>query len=137
MQRLTIIAKNRPGLLADVMTLLASNDINVRDVVAEGYSNEGIVHLAVDQLDPALELLTEAGYTTVTDDVLLARIEDFPGSLALISRRPANANLDVRAVSMIQRKEGSAIVAISTNDNTRVSDVLGRDLIAPGRVLID
>ena len=88
-------------------------------------------------MDPALELLTEARYTTLTEGVLLARIEDFPGSLALISRRPANANLDVRAVSMIQRKEGSAIVAISTNDNTRVSDVLGRDLIAPGRVLID
>ena len=137
MQRLTIIAKNRPGLLADVMTLLASNDINVRDVVAEGYSDEGIVHLAVDQLDPALELLTEAGYTTVTDDVLLARIEDFPGSLALLSRRLANANIDVRALSMIQRKEGSAIVAISTNDNARVAEVLGRDLIAPGRVLID
>ncbi len=137
MQRLTIIAKNRPGLLADVMTLLASNDLNVRDVVAEGHSEEGIVHLAVDQLDPALELLTEAGYTTVTDDVLLARIEDFPGSLALLSRRLADANIDVRALSMIQRKEGSAIVAISTNDNARVAEVLGRDLIAPGRVLID
>lgn len=134
MQRLTVIAKNRPGLLADLMSLLAANNINVRDVVAEGFSNEGIVHLTVDQLDAGLEVLTDAGYKTVTDDILLARIEDFPGSLALLSRRLADAAIDVRAMSMIQRKEGSAIVAISSNDNARVIEILGPDLIAPARL---
>ena len=78
----------------------------------------------VERVDEALAALTSAGYHAVTEDVLLARIEDRPGALAQLSRRLMEANLDIRGLNMVKRNDGWAVVAIATNDNLRARSVL-------------
>ncbi|HLI95214.1 MAG TPA: ACT domain-containing protein [Candidatus Baltobacteraceae bacterium] len=73
MQRITVVVQNRPGLLAEITELLASKDLSISSIVAESVGSQGVLRIA-------------CGYHAVTEDVLLARVEDKPGALAQLSR---------------------------------------------------
>ena len=124
MQRITVVVQNRPGLLAEITELLAATGLSISSIVADSVGTQGILHLEVEQADEALAVLTSAGYNAVSEDVLLARIEDRPGALAQLSRRLMEAQLDIRGLNMVQRNDGWAVVAIATNDNARARGVL-------------
>lgn len=127
LQRITVVSHNRPGVLAEVTELLAGKGISISSIVAQSYGTDGVMHIDLDAKDEdtALAALTAGGYHAVTEDVLLARIEDRPGALAQLSRRLSEANLDVRGLNMVQRDGGWAVVAIATSNN-----VLARELLA-------
>lgn len=124
MQRITVVVQNRPGLLAEITEMLAATGLSISSIVADSVGTQGILHLEVEQADEALAVLTSAGYNAVSEDVLLARIEDRPGALAQLSRRLMEAQLDIRGLNMVQRNDGWAVVAIATNDNARARGVL-------------
>ena len=124
MQRITVVVPNRPGLLAEITELVAQGGLSISSIVADAFGSQGVVHIDLDRADDALALLTSAGYNAVTQDVLLARIEDRAGALAELARRLMEAQLDIRGLNMVQRNDGWAVVAISTNDNARASRIL-------------
>lgn len=124
MQRITIVVQNRPGLLAEVAELLAAKGLSINSIVADSVGAQGVLHLEVERADEALAALTAAGYNAVSEDVLLARIEDRPGALAQLSRRLMEARLDIRGLNMVRRDEGWAVVAIATDNNARAREVL-------------
>lgn len=130
-QRITLVSHNRPGVLAEVTELLAGKGISISSIVAEAYGTDGVMHIDLDARDEdaALAALTAGGYHAVTEDVLLARIEDRPGALAQLSRRLSEANLDVRGLNMVQRDDGWAVVAIATSDNARAREVLSTEAL--------
>lgn len=131
MQRITVVTHNRPGVLAEITELLAAKGISIASIVAEAYGNDGVMHIDLDAADQdkALGELTAMGYQAVTEDVLLARIQDRPGALAELARRLRDANLDVRGLNMVQRDDGWAVVAIASSDNVRARGVLGVDAL--------
>ncbi|HEY9181524.1 MAG TPA: ACT domain-containing protein [Candidatus Baltobacteraceae bacterium] len=129
MQRITVIVQNRPGSLAEIAELLASKGLSISAIVAEAVGAQGVLRIDVERVDEALAILTSAGYNAVTEEVLLARIEDRPGALAHLSRRLMEAGLDIRGLNMVQRADGWAVVAIATNDNARARTVLSADAI--------
>jgi hypothetical protein len=124
LQRITVVVHNRPGLLAEITELLASKGLSITSIVAESHGADGVLHMGVERVDEALAVLTAAGYHAVSEDVLLARIEDRPGALAQLSRRLMEAQLDIRGLNMVQRNDGWAVVAISTSDNARARGLL-------------
>lgn len=124
MQRITVVVHNRPGLLAEITELLASKGLSITSIVAQSHGADGVLHLGAQRVDEALAVLTAAGYHAVTEDVLLARVEDRPGALAQLSRRLMEAQLDIRGLNMVQRNDGWAVVAIATSDNARARGVL-------------
>lgn len=129
MQRITVIAPNRPGLLAEITELLASKALSISSIVADSVGTQGVLHIDLEPADQALAVLTSAGYNAVTEDVLLVRVEDRPGALAHLSRRLMDAQLDIRGLNMVQRNDGWAVVAIATSDNARAREILSADAI--------
>jgi len=128
-QRITVVAPNRTGVLAEVTDVLARKGISISSISADTLGSEGLIHIDLEDADPAVAALTAAGYQTVTEDVLLARIADKPGAVAELSRRLLDARLDIRALNMVQRQEGWAVIAVSTNDNAAARKVLAGDAI--------
>lgn len=125
MRNIRVVVPNRPGLLAELTEVLASRGIDIAQIVVETHDAGAVVRMQVEDEDAALGVLTDAGYHAVSDDVLLARIEDRPGSLAALSRRLADARLDIRSLHHVRRESGFALVAVSTDDNARARELLG------------
>lgn len=129
MKQITIIADDRPGVMAQVSEALASAGINIDSFDAETIENSAIMILTVDQYDHALKILQRIpNIKAITEDAILIRLKDEPGALAQISRRFSDAGISLRSVRIVQRDRDFSIVAISTarteDAMELVSDVL-------------
>ncbi|MCR4337216.1 MAG: ACT domain-containing protein [Candidatus Omnitrophica bacterium] len=128
MKEISIVAENRPGVLADVTDLMAKNKINIDEIEAETIGNMGVIVMAVQQYDLALKVLRDAGFQAVTEDSLLIKLKDEPGALARIALRFKEANINIRGMHIVRRDSGYSIVAISAERSEEakklVKDVL-------------
>ena len=128
MKQITIVTESRRGLTADIAGLLAEEGINIETLDAEEVEGADVVTLTVDRYNRALAALRDGGYPAVTEDALLVRIEDEPGALAKVAVRFKEADIPVRSIRIIRRRNGFGIVAIST-ERTEAAKELVRDLL--------
>ena len=62
MNRITVIAKNEVGVIADISRALADAEINIETISAEGLDDHGTVTLTTDAQDAALRVLAECRF---------------------------------------------------------------------------
>ena len=129
MQRITVVSPNRTGVLAEVTEVLARKNISIDSIAADTIGTQGLIHIDLEHADSAIAALTAAGYQTVAEEVLLARIADRPGAVAELSRRLLDARVDIRALNLVQRNDGWAVIAISTSDNAAARRIIASEAI--------
>ncbi|MBK1827030.1 ACT domain-containing protein [Haloferula rosea] len=118
---------NQPGQLAVLTRLLGDGGVDIRSLDADQAEGQdfGIIRIVVDRYDEALQLLRDAGYAPVTEDALLIRAPDEPGSLARVAARFSDAGINVKSLHILHRQEGESLVSLVTDDNE-----LARDTVA-------
>lgn len=126
MKKIMIPLASEPGQLAALTQLMASGNVDIRSIDAqqESGSNFGVVRLVVNRYDDALQLLREAGYSPVTEDALLIRAKDEPGSLAKIAVRFSDAGMNVKSLHILHRDDGESLVSLVTDDNIAARKVV-------------
>ena len=129
MKRVTVIGRDHPGLLADISELLANAGLDIRDVVAQQAAEDCFLTLLLSDHDLGLRVLTEAGYKTVSEEVVLIRIEDKPGALAQVARVLADNDIGLRVISMVHEGEDHNAVAISSSNNDGVRALFRDQLV--------
>ncbi len=128
MKQLAIVTEDKPGIVADISTVLANQNINIESIDAEATKSHGVIILSVDKYDEALRALNEASFKVYTEDTIVVEIPDEPGALAKIARRFKDADLNMRSIRIIKREEGNSVVAIAT-DHTKETIKLVEDCI--------
>jgi len=129
MKILTIIERSRPGLLAEVTTLLESRQVNVDHVSGETVNDQAVIMLRAQPYERGYQALVDAGFTVLASEQLLVRIHDHPGALADLSRRLANAEVDIRSIHFLNRDQAQCIVAVEAADPERAAEVLRDQLV--------
>ena len=124
MKVLTIIQEDHPGLLAEVTALLARENIAVQDFTGTSVGDTAVLTLTVGPYRRAFRLLSKAGYRVVASEHLLVRIERRPGALAELSRKLADADIDVRGMHIVNKDARAGIVALETADYDKAREVL-------------
>jgi len=114
MKHLTVVLDQTEGALAKVSQTLGNANINITAIDAEEIDKQGVMHIGVDdeQLQPAYEVLREAGFQVMPQTVLLVRVEDKPGGLAKLAVLLAEAKVNVRSMRIVKREDGSSLCAI-------------------------
>jgi hypothetical protein len=128
MKVLTIIQENHPGLLAEVTEVLKREGIGVQDFTGSTLGDTAVITLTVGPYKQAFRLLSDAGYRVVASEHLLVRLERHPGALAELSRRLADANVDVRGMHIVNQDARAGIVALETLDHVKAREIL-KDLL--------
>lgn len=96
---LTIILQNRPGTIADASESLGNAGINMDGVCGFPCEGVGLFHVLVEDGDAARKAATDAGFEVRDQrEVVVADIEDRPGSLGELTRRIADAGVNVDLV---------------------------------------
>lgn len=129
MKVLTIIEDDHPGLLAEIATLLEQEDIPIQDFTGTSVGNTAVLTLTVGPYRRAFRLLSNAGYRVVASEHLLVRLDRHPGALAQLSRRLADAKVDVRGMHIVNKDAEAGIVALETVDYEKAREVLGDLLV--------
>ena len=94
---LTVILEDRPGTLADLGETLGKAGINIEGGCGFPCEGKGVIHILVEDAAAARRALEEAGIE-VRDErqvLVLEEIEDRPGALGEVSRRLANAGVNI------------------------------------------
>ena len=129
MKVLTIIQDNHPGLLAEVTEVLEREGIGVQDFTGSTLGDTAVITLTVGPYKQAFRLLSDAGYRVVASEHLLVRLERHPGALAELSRRLADANVDVRGMHIVKQDARAGIVALETLDHEKAREILKELLV--------
>lgn len=93
---LTVILEDQPGTLAQLGEALGRAGINIDGGCGVPCGDEGEIHLLVQDAAAAKRALQDAGIEVRDErDVIVAEIEDRPGSLGELARRVANAGVNI------------------------------------------
>ena len=124
MNRITVLAKNEIGVIADISRALADAGINIETISAEGLEERGTITLTTDAQDAALRELTNAGFKAVTDESLVLRLPDEPGALAKVAERFKQAGVNIQSLHILERKAGFTIVALAAEDREKAAKLV-------------
>ncbi len=129
MKQLSIITKNRLGVVTKISEALAAENINIESLNAELAGEHVVVVLNTDQYEKALQVIHKLNnMQVVTEDAILVKLSNEPGALAKIARRFTDAGIGLRSIRFIHRDEHFGLVAICTDRTEEalqlVADVL-------------
>ena len=129
MRTMVIVETSRPGLLADVTTLLAGHSIDLSDFSGHIVGDTAVITLQAQPYRDGFRVLTEAGYHVYASETLLVRLEQAPGALARLSQRLAQAGVNVRGLHLVNKDEQAGLVALETLDQDKAREVLHDQLV--------
>ena len=129
MNRIIVVARNEVGVIADISRALADEGINIETISAEGLDRKGVITLTTDSYDDALRVLTDAGFKTVSDDSLVLRLPDEPGSLAKVAERFKDAGVNIHSLHIVERRDDHTIVALSADDRAKAETLVDSALV--------
>jgi hypothetical protein len=93
---LTVSLPDRPGKGAAVGEALGGADVNIEGGFALVVGGQGIMHVLVEDPDAATRALQDADFEVRDEqEVLVLDIEDRPGALGEITRRIADAGVNL------------------------------------------
>ncbi len=116
---------NRPGELARVARSLAHEKINLAAISVDSSGKTGYVRLIVSRPARAVTLLTAAGHTVETRELIAVHLSDEAGSFLRVLDLLAEAKVNVTSVAILVGREGSqSLIALSTSDVRRARRVL-------------
>lgn len=129
MKQISVVADDRPGLLAEIANMLGERGINIESLDAEGLEGHGVVVFTVDKYDEALRVLRDNGLHAITEDAVLVRVKDEPGALGKMALRFKEANLNLHSARIVRREGGYVIMALAADDNAKCRELV-KDVVA-------
>ena len=93
--QLALFLENQPGTLAAVCDELAKADINILALTISDTVDHSVVRMIVSDTDKAMEIFEEHGTLVVENKVLLAQIDNKPGSLSRIAHELAGLGVNI------------------------------------------
>ena len=115
--QLSVMAENKRGALAEICTRLAEKAVNIIGLMAPQQPGRAPVRLVVNDLDTAKKILDQMGFKYSEEPVLNVRLSDRPGALGKITRKLADAGVDIHfAYTTILKGADRANVILGVSD---------------------
>lgn len=119
---LTVHLEDRPGTLAGMAEALGKAGVNIEGGCGFPAEGKGVFHLLVEDAAAARKALEAAGMKVAAErDVLVTAVEDKPGALGAITRKIADAGVNV---DLLYLGSGTRLV-LGVSDPARAKAALG------------
>lgn len=118
--QLSVFLENKAGRIAEVVKILADQDINIVGFSLADTGDYGIARMVVNREKDASRALREAGFTTTESQVICARIPNRPGSLAALVHVLAAEGIDIEYLYLT----GAEHVILKVDDLAKAEHLL-------------
>jgi len=116
-EQISVFLENKAGRLAEVTSILAEADVNIRALAVADTSDFGVLRLIVNNNQKAMEALKKRGFTVGKTDVVAVEVEDRPGGLNMILEMLHKAGINVEYMYAFVTQSGSNAIMIFRFDN--------------------
>lgn len=126
MKQLTVLTENKPGVLADIATLLGDNGVNMQTISAETFADGAIIRLITKDTNTAKRVLSQAAYKVNESNVLIFRILDRAGELGKIAKMLSREKINIENVYLLTREDQYAFLALKVNDEAKARKIFSK-----------
>jgi hypothetical protein len=120
-KQLIITVDNKVGTLAEVSGVVSSSGINLVAVCAYAVDNKGVIMFVSEDNAKAKKLLKEKKYEVREEGVILLNLDNKPGALQSITKRIAEAGIDLTLIyGSVEQKGHTSRVVLISEDNEAV-----------------
>ncbi len=116
-EQLAVFLENKSGRLAEITSIMAEKNINIRALSVADTADFGILRLIVDDVNGARDALKEHGFTVSITHVLAVEVPDKVGGLAMVLKSFEKAELNVEYMYAFVNKSGEDAVLIFRFEN--------------------
>lgn len=116
--QISVFIENKAGSLAEIIHLLAENDINIRGLSLADSTDFGVLRILVSDTDKALELLQNSGFATGRTLVAAVEIPDQPGGLDSVLQLVSAHNINVEYMYACSRIRSNNAIMIFRFDKS-------------------
>ncbi len=110
-EQISIFLENKTGRIAEVTSILAEADINIRALSLADTSDFGVLRLIVNNNEKAGEVLKSQGFTVNKTRVVAVEVEDKPGGLHNILDVINKAGLNIEYMyAFVQHSKSNAVM---------------------------
>jgi len=125
---LTVPAKNNPGTLSRVTSVLAAEKINLRAINITSFGESGYFHVVVDDPQAAQSALLKAGIDCHLKEVIAVLIEDHPGSLDRLIEILYKNKINVEnACGFVLDSHKKAVFVVDVDNIQNALDILKKE----------
>ena len=125
-QQFIVQLRNEPGGLATLAEALAARGVDLRAIGGGGIGGVGHVIMTTADDDAARAVLDDGGYTYHEGESLITEVPDRPGGMAEISRRLADAGVNIYGHLFIGRWGDRAMFAFVVDKPDLARPILER-----------
>ncbi|MBU0995613.1 MAG: ACT domain-containing protein [Proteobacteria bacterium] len=140
-KQLSVFIENKEGRIAEVTSIIAEVNVNIRAISLADTSDFGVLRMIVSNADQARDALKKEGFTVGETDVVAVKVEDKPGGLNKILHLIESSGLNVEYMySMARIIDNSAVMIFRFDKTDQAIDVLtksGLPVINKNRVTDD
>jgi hypothetical protein len=116
--------RNEPGALAVLAETLAARGVDLRAIGGGGIGDSGHVIMTTADDDATRSVLEDGDYRFVEGESLLAEVDDRPGGMAALSRRLADAGVNIYGHLFLGRWGDRATFAFVVDDPDTARPIL-------------
>lgn len=125
-KELRIILEDKPGALAALAETLGRAKLNMDTVAGLPTDGRSDIRIVVLKGRNARKILESSGFNVAGErDVLVASLQDRPGSLAAATRKLADAGINLDSVYVLGQARGKKTVVFGVPDVRRAKAALG------------
>jgi len=117
--------KNKPGELARATEAIAQKGINILGFTGATCGDSGTIVLLTNDESGTKRALGDAGYRPREVELVVARLADQPGSLAMTARRLADAGINIEAALPTGMEGGKISMAFATDNPSKARQIIG------------
>jgi len=116
-EQISVFLENKAGRLSEVTGILAEAKVNIRALALADTSDFGVLRLILDDIDAAVSVLKENGFTVGKTEVIAAEVKDEPGGLHHILDTLKAEGINVEYMYAYVRHTGENAVMIFRFDD--------------------
>ena len=130
-KQISAFVENAAGNLADVITLLGKNDINISAMSLADTTDFGIVRMIVSDTQKAVDILKEQGLAVKCTEVTALALDDTPGGLAKVLEILKSENIGIEYLyAFVGKKDHRAMVVMRVSEPEKAETLFGNEFSA-------
>ena len=127
-RQISVFMENKVGPLAEITTLLAQHQINMRALSGAETQDFGILRIIVEEPEKAEQVLKDNQIIFRESSVLAVLMEDRPGSMAAVVDLLAQAGIPVEyAYAFITRQADNACLILKVKEDEAAEALLEKE----------
>jgi hypothetical protein len=124
MKEITLFAKDRVGLLADITEMMGRNGVNIEFLSGEAVAGIAVLHMTFSNELAAVSLLERAGFTVISSEILVLRIPNKPGEIGRISRMLSTEGINIQNLYFMGEKARHGFFAVKVDRPADAKEIL-------------